>query len=1074
MKKIIALSAIALALLACNKEIAEKQIATPSEGLMTISATTEDLSKVVLDMNAEVNLTWADTDVITVYDGSAANPFTIKSNSGASAVFEGTCDTAASMLYAVYPAAAYAEPAADAIKVVVPATQTIPDGGCVDADALVAVGYAAPGQPMVFKQVCALLKLTVTGSDIMEIVIRGKGLAGTAAVNADGTINASGASLTDEITLHTAAGMFVPGDYFVAVAPGTTPAGAFSINYNTVSATASKTASSEVCFERAKGLDAGPLTGFSKTVVITTMAELFNWNASRSTADIEDVKIGADIDMEGEPWTPKDFTGTFDGQGHKLYNLNVNRPSNACFFNTVNGTVKDVIFGSSNGTSYDGSSAIVQDNPEDDGASWRYAGVVTRLSEGSVLENVKNYAPVTVAATSLSKTRVGGLVGVVAGAATIKNCANNGTVSNLAVNAAAAGTLGGIVGRADAAVTITDTDNNGDVLAIGESVTHAAGILASDAGSSVLTGCKNTGSIVFSSTGTNVLANSIGGIVGESVGTSVTRCTNSGAINNTYNGESKIGGIIGRVNGENPVSVVECENAATGTIIYNPEGASKRAFIGGIVGNSPGGFTGAITIKDCINRAPITGENEQIAAIGGIVGFLNGKGVVTIKSCSNFGEMNNANGAAKNGTSAAEAFIAGIAGYLSTSLAAGSSIDGCVNRGAVKTVNRNIKSMGGIVSIFQTSNAVVLKDCDNYGAVTKNVLARPTCAADYNDNTWYHSIAGIAGKVNLGEGSSIESCINHSGANVWVNTAGGGAQVRMAGITGYVVKCPKIASCSNEADITYDNNATGGSYIAIGGVSGHVYATPVFDACSNSGAIISNRTQVNRIGGVIGSVNNTAVTNCKNTGSVTLNCEVQTANWQSVGGIAGFAEGSGDTALDFSGNINHGAVVAKMNTTNDRVAVGGIVGMPYTAFNVVNNRNEGSVYGVNSVSNGACYVGGILGQEKESGNVSAISGNKNYGSVENATVGSTKAFAGGLFGTFGLATSADGYSYGPVKGSSAGAVAGVNATTIAATICDAVTVNGVTKAAASDEGAWLCPSNTGTITPTYVAHSSSE
>ena len=44
---------------------------------MTISATTEDLSKVVLDMNAEVNLTWADTDVITVYDGSAANPFTI-------------------------------------------------------------------------------------------------------------------------------------------------------------------------------------------------------------------------------------------------------------------------------------------------------------------------------------------------------------------------------------------------------------------------------------------------------------------------------------------------------------------------------------------------------------------------------------------------------------------------------------------------------------------------------------------------------------------------------------------------------------------------------------------------------------------------------------------------------------------------------------------------------------------------------------------------------------------------------------------------------------------------------------
>ncbi|MBP5521909.1 MAG: hypothetical protein J6X82_05770, partial [Bacteroidales bacterium] len=107
MKKIIALSAIALALLACNKEIAEQQIAPSKEGLVTITATTEDLSKVVLDMNAETNLVWADTDAIAVYDGSSANTFTIKSNSGASAVFEGSCDTAAPMLYAVYPAAAY-------------------------------------------------------------------------------------------------------------------------------------------------------------------------------------------------------------------------------------------------------------------------------------------------------------------------------------------------------------------------------------------------------------------------------------------------------------------------------------------------------------------------------------------------------------------------------------------------------------------------------------------------------------------------------------------------------------------------------------------------------------------------------------------------------------------------------------------------------------------------------------------------------------------------------------------------------------------------------------------------------
>jgi hypothetical protein len=63
--------------------------------------------------------------------------------------------------------------------------------------------------------------------------------------------------------------------------------------------------------------------------------------------------------------------------------------------------------------------------------------------------------------------------------------------------------------------------------------------------------------------------------------------------------------------------------------------------------------------------------------------------------------------------------------------------------------------------------------------------------------------------------------------------------------------------------------------------------------------------------------------------------------------------------------------------------------------------------------------------------------------------------------------------FGKVSGN-AGAVAGKNAKAITATICDAVTVNGVAKAAAADEAAWLCPSNTGTITPTYVAHSDSE
>ena len=104
---------------------------------------------------------------------------------------------------------------------------------------------------------------------------------------------------------------------------------------------------------------------------------------------------------------------------------------------------------------------------------------------------------------------------------------------------------------------------------------------------------------------------------------------------------------------------------------------------------------------------------------------------------------------------------------------------------------------------------------------------------------------------------------------------------------------------------------------------------------------------------------------------------------------------------------------------------------------------------------------------------STLKDNKNYGTISNST-GKPNNAAGGLYGKIGKATSATGSNFGNVEGANAGAVAGVNSISLSATLCDAVTVNGVTKASAADEAAWLCPANKGTITPTYVAHSAGE
>lgn len=1066
MKKLFTFAVLALTVLSCSKEIAEQQpVPAGQKSYISFTATGEELTKVALGFEEAQNVKWEDADQIAVFDDSAKNVFSIKegTNTGATAVFEGEVSDGASTLFAVYPSSAGVSLDGSDLTVAVPAEQTIPSGALADPKALVAVASAAKGDAMAFKQVCGLLKFSFAATNIREITISGKAIAGSAAVGADGTLKSAG-SAVDAITLTHADGIFPAGTYYVPVLPGTTPAGSFAISLVKGISSAERVAESAITFERKKGVDAGSLDKLPMNTVIRTMPELFDWNANRVAGTEENVIIGADIDMENEPWVPKDFTGTFDGQGHKLYNLNVKRSANACFVNTLNGTIKDVTFGSSDGKTYDGASVIEQNNADDTSESgWRYAGVVTRLNEGATLENVTSYVPVTVASESKSKTRIGGLVAIVAGNSSIKNCHNFGAVTNKAEAPVAAGAVGGLIGWADAIVTVEDSSNEGNVTVNNASTSYIGGLLSTDEKGGSFTRCINKGDITLSGTGKR--GTCIGGILGDATRSTVSNCENSGSITCTLDGELKVGGIVGRA--YKGCTIKDCTNQENGIIDFNPEAATARAFIGGILGNSPAGNTETLTIDGCKNYAPITGVNEQIATIGGIGGFINSAGIVIIRNCVNYGAIANTNAAAKNGSDPAEAFVSGIVAYLNSNLAAGSSIEDCSNHGAILAKNRNIINVAGIIPSIVSSNEVSIKNCHNYGTITRDLNYRSTYA-----DTEY-SIGGIIGRLNLPAGS-VSGCFNHSGAAVWANAGGGSANPRLGGIVGYVKQCSSITNCTNEASVTYDNSATGGSYTAVGGIVGHMYSTKVFDKCVNSGDVSSNRTQVNRLGGIVGTANNSPVTNCTNTGKVSLNSVTETKNWQSVGGIAGFAEGTDDTALDFTGNINRGEIDAKALTTNARVAVGGIIGMPYSAFKVSGNINYGKVYAKNSAANGACYVGGLFGQELEAGNVSSFADNKNYGSVENGTEGSTKAFAGGLFGNFGKASTASGSSFGSVKGAAAGAVAGINAAGITATICDAVTVNGVTKADAADEAAWLCPSNTGTITPTYVAHSDSE
>ena len=1010
MKKIGLFAIVALAALAsCTKEMRETAVTVPSGGDMvytTIQAGGEDLTKVVLDFASDKNMKWQDTDVIAVFDGVGKNNFTVKqgTNTGASAVFEGTVDSGATTLYAVYPASAAGSLDGSSLSVTVPEAQVIGTGACADPAALVSVASAAKGASMNFKQVCGLLKLSFTAEDIRTITITGNALAGTATVASDGTL-VSVSNPAGSITLTHADGLFPAGTYYVAVLPGTTPAGSFSISLSDGLKAGVKEASSEVSFSRCKGLNAGSLDGLTMYRVISTMAELFDWNATRvvkEESEPENVMLAADIDMENEPWTPKDFKGVFDGKGHKLYNLNVERSGNACLFNTLTGTIKNLTVGTKDGEKYDGVSRLVQNNQDDtkEDNKWRYAGLITRLDEGAVLDNVVNFVPVTVAETSVSMTRIGGLVAIVAGAATIIKCENCGAVSNLATAPVAEGAVGGVVGWADAPLTADTVINTGEITVANASTTYIGGILSSDAkGGATLADCFNKANISVTSTGSHAMC--IGGILGDGNNSSLIWCDNFGAISSVCDGELKVGGILGRAS--MGCTLENCTNGNEGTITFKPETFGSQAFVGGIVGNSPKANTGTLTIKSCKNYAPINATHRNICSVGGVAGFFN--------------------------------IIAG---------------------------------------------TFIIENCENHGDITR--IIEDTAQGTEK----FANVSGLAANLvgKAGSGSKISGCVNYG--KVTTNANAASTVIRVGGVAAWLQQYTDVENCENKGEIRYEMGDAKfvGSYLIIGGVIGHLVKGSSATGCSNSGKVFSDRKQVTRAGGIVGTINSSAVYSCTNTGEVEVSVSSGTvvSYWQAVGGIAGFAEGTtAGCTRAIQDCVNRGAVSASINAKPNyegRFGVGGIIGHPFSSYSISGNKNYGAVSAENTNEEAPwSYAGGVMGFDDDSHEkqeASTITGNVNYGEITNASADANYSAAGGLFGRIKMATGVTGSSFGSVKGPGTGAVAGVNKTDIAVTLCDAVTVNDVTKAAAPEEAAWLCPANKGTITPTYVAHNSGE
>lgn len=764
------LAAVLLAGISCSQEIGVEVTPSANQPEKVHMSFTAGLStKAFITDGATVDVSWNADDKIAVWDGTEWCEFAATSVVGSNAVFEGEITPKGGFevtdFKAVYPYSAITNTSSEAISVSVPAAQVVPGGKFVDPAALVAVAPCNAEGLLSFTQVCALVKVTLKKENLSAVTLDGTGFAGTVVCNPDGTI-ASSTARTDNITLTSATGTFPADagsgtDYYIAVLPSTTVL-TVGMTRESDGYTGIRTTASAVTLEQGVAKAWIKDTAISSWEYnISTPEQLLNCAGQWSSSFTSTVNLLADIDMTSisASWPVNDFAGVLNGNNKKIYNYtcSASAAQTAAFFKTVTGTVKDICFGSSDGASADGVSYIKLLYTSSSEA-WFYAGLFIRFGNGADISGITNYIPVEVQAGNATKTRVGGLVGVVESGAsvTFHDCVNYGSVSNNATTASNTCNLGGIIGRCDVAVTMSNIVNRGAIVCKNPKVLQLGGLVSGVYSGSSFTDCANYGSITYDADLSTTTY--IGGIVGHgkvdktSATSTITNCDNYGSIEIVRSdtaGNLYLGGLFGYTTQE---TLSNCDNSGDVTSYH-----CQVNRIGGVVGTAHA----SSVINKCTNSGTLTlTQTKSITSwqgVGGIAGFSEGDTAPEITGCTNSGEIL---GSIKTAPSNSRACFGGIIGMPYKT----ATISGNVNRGNITAENTSGTNpycqVGGIIGTDSGAATVsTISGNINYGTVTNNT-----------SEALYAFTGGLFGSI--AKATSITSCKNYGNVACAAGSAG--------------------------------------------------------------------------------------------------------------------------------------------------------------------------------------------------------------------------------------------------------------------------------------------------------------
>ena len=810
-KSIFCLATLTVLLAGCQKENIENAIKpedpTGSGELKEMVFTaTSDQTKAVLN---GYSVTWENTDKIAVYDGISVREFTAVSVSpdGTSATFSGWVDSEATEFYAVapYSAASNVLPGADGvISFNLPVEQNVSNGEAAD-NALIALAKATKSETTFqFKNAVSLIKVSVpegTASVTLKAVGDVK-IAGETSAIIEGAPSTGTAS---EVVLKPVSGTFTEGNYCLAVLPGTFTGG-FSLVFadNDKTTTYSTVKELEINRNQLASINYSTAAKSVHYKNIRTAEELRAFAASAGDygAD-ETVSIVADIDLEGEAWTPFKLKCTFDGLGHTIKGLNISTNNSPCgFVSTLDegAVMQNLVFGSADGVSYDGSSVL-----EYTGTAAAYQGLVAECL--GKLSNVKSFVSVKHAGTDPGM-RLGGIVGCVRSNGRIEACEYAGTISFEAATSTANHFVGGIAGRMHETLadgtTISGSTFSGNIVIANDRVQGTGGIVGIMQGGNI-SKCTSKGSVTISASYTN--DSHFGGIAayiqtGASANTAtITECTNETTLNSTAY-LCSVGGIVGDIHNYSKLIRIEnCTNDADITVGVAP---IAQSYLSGIVGFVREGSSYPHEITACTNNGKISYSNALSAAstlqifTAGVLGFSKNSAGVVVKDCVNNGEVSS-NLYAVNS-------VAGIAGYLNNK----STVANCTNNAAITlnpSTNVQLGWQGGVAGIAAwLGGACKLTGNENKGDVIMNI----------NSSSATHAAGGIVALTDA-DGAALESNVNRGGISLTTTHK----QAAVAGILGITKSSITLSGNANYGSVSFIKPGETGDCFA-GGVIGKI------------------------------------------------------------------------------------------------------------------------------------------------------------------------------------------------------------------------------------------------------------